>query len=113
MSDSDYLKYRGKCKEACQELCRVDKTLKMVRGHYYDVMWGSQPHWWCIKLDGTIVDPTARQFPTKGTGEYTEFNGIVTCSECGKEVPENEATIIGNGNYAVCSTKCALRIVGL
>jgi len=84
----------------------------MVRGWYDDVLWGKQAHWWCVDLSGNIIDPTIDQFPTK-CGEYIEFNGIVSCSECEKEIPEKDAIIIGNGNYAVCSQRCALSLVGI
>ena len=109
---SDYMKYRGNCKEMC-ELVKEDPTLTLVRGHYYDPSWGEQPHWWCTKPDGTIVDPTKDQFPSKGDGVYVPFDGIVNCAECGKEIPEEKAMIVGNGHYAVCSNQCALRLVGL
>jgi hypothetical protein len=111
VSESDYIKYRGKCKEMCQELIAKDPTLTLVRGHYYDAHWGVQPHWWCIKPDGTIVDPTKDQFLTKGTGLYEPFSGNILCEECGKIVPEEKAIIAGN--YAVCSNRCALNLVGL
>ena len=107
----DYKKYRGKCKQFVDEACKNDPTLTPVRGHYHDPFWGPQPHWWCKKPDGTIFDPTKDQFPTKGTFEYEEFNGIINCSNCEKEIKESEALI--EGNYAFCSTKCNMIFVGL
>jgi len=110
--DSDYLKFRGKCKEMSEAAVLADPTLRLVRGHYYCPLWGrDEQHWWCVKSDGTIVDPTARQFPSRGLGTYTEFNGIVTCDQCGKEVPEAEARF--DSNYAFCSSACNMRFVGL
>ena len=108
---SDYQKYRGKCKEYAEELVRKDPTLQLVRGHYICPIWGAQAHWWCVDLDGKIVDPTARQFPSKGLGEYIPFDGRIYCEQCGKETTEEEAHI--NGNYACCSYSCAMRLVGL
>ena len=35
MNENDYLKYRGKCKEFCEELVRENPDLTMVRGHYW------------------------------------------------------------------------------
>jgi len=111
-SEDDYKKYRGKCKEYVEVLIAYDKTLKAVRGHYICPIWGSQAHWWCVKPDGTIIDPTAKQFPSKGrTGEYIPFDGKLICENCGKEVLEENAHI--NGNYACCSYSCAMRLVGL
>jgi len=108
---SDYLKYRGKCKELSEAAIALDPTLRLVRGHYYCPMWGQQDHWWCEKPDGTIVDPSVNQFPSKGMGEYEEFNGVCECAQCGKEVSEDEAIL--EGRYALCSENCRLRFVGL
>lgn len=108
---TDYRKYRGKCREFVEELVEKDPTLTAVRGHYICPMWGKQAHWWAVNTSDQIVDPTAKQFPSKGMGEYIPFNGMITCEQCGKEVREDEAHI--NGNYACCSYACAMRLVGL
>lgn len=42
-------------KEAFPELIRV-------RGHYNDIWFGPQPHWWLKTEEGVIIDPTCRQF---------------------------------------------------
>lgn len=112
MSDEeDYTKYRGKCKEMSEALIKADPSLTLVRGHYYDPIWGEQPHWWCKKVDGTIVDPTKDQFPSKGKCTYVEFSGIVECANCGKEMKEEEAEF--ESNYAFCSYTCHGRFVGV
>lgn len=108
---SDYMKYRGKCKELSEAAVALDPALRLVRGTYWCPMWGNQAHWWCEKSDGTIIDPSAKQFPSKGMGEYTEFNGVCECAECGKEVMEEEASF--ESRYAFCSDRCKLRFVGL
>jgi hypothetical protein len=111
---SDYVKYRGKCKEFCEEAIRNDPTLRLVRGYYYCVPWGTdEAHWWTVRQDGTIYDPTKDQFPDKGAGFYEEFDGFVTCSECGKRIKEEDAEIDGNGHYAFCSGLCHGRFVGV
>lgn len=107
----DYLKYRGKCKEMSEALIAADPTLTLVRGHYYCPFWGEQPHWWTVTQDGTINDPTKDQFPSKGDGVYTPFNGLVHCANCGKEMKEEEASF--ESNYAFCSDSCHMRFVGL
>lgn len=112
MSDSNYAKYRGKCKEMSEAACAADPTLTLVRGHYHCPVWGEQPHWWTVRSDGTVYDPTAPQFPSGGLGEYVPFDGIVPCAECGKEMREEDVRT-AEGNYAFCSTACALRFVGL
>ena len=109
--EDDYLKYRGKCREMSEALVATDSTLTLVRGHYHCPIWGEQPHWWCKRSDGTIVDPTKNQFPSRGIGEYVEFNGIIECANCGKEIKEEDADI--DGNYAFCSYQCHGRFVGV
>jgi hypothetical protein len=108
---TDYLLYRGKCKEMCEALVASDPSLTLVRGHYYDFLWGEQPHWWVKKIDGTIIDPTAKQFPSKGNGEYVEFDGWVECSNCGKRMREEEGEY--ESNYVFCSYTCHGRFVGV
>jgi hypothetical protein len=108
---TDYEKYRGKCKEISEALVLENPTLILIRGRYHCPFWGEQAHWWCKKSDGTIVDPTKDQFPSKGAGEYVEFNGMVQCSECGKEMKEEEASYVNN--YCFCSYECHGRFVGV
>ena len=108
---SDYEKYRGKCKEISEHFIALDPTLILVRGYYMCPTWGQQPHWWCKKQDGTIFDPTSDQFPSKGRFTYIEFDGKIQCSDCGKEITEEEADI--DGNYAFCSYQCHARFVGV
>lgn len=110
----DYTKYRGKCKQLSEELIEKDPTLTLVRGHYYCPTWNTmEPHWWCEKEDGTIVDPSCKQFPSKGEGKYFPFNGIVECAECGFEMKEDDEKVIFYGNYAFCSDYCCGRYVGV
>lgn len=107
-----YKAFRGRCKELSEAACANDPTLTLVRGHYFCPLWGSEePHWWCVAPGGRIHDPSKEQFPSKGMGIYTPFNGTVECSECGKEMAEKDARF--DGNYAFCSTACHMRFVGL
>lgn len=109
---SDYLKFRGKCREMSEAAAAADPTLTVVRGYYHCPMWGAQEHWWCTAPDGSIVDPTAAQFPSKGIGEYIAFSGGYPCAECGKEVPEAEVEH-AEGRYVFCSYECYGRFVGM
>lgn len=110
--EEGYKKYRGRCRELSEAACREDPTLTLVRGHYFCPLWCSEePHWWTVRQDGTIYDPTRLQFPSKGFGIYTPFNGVIACSNCGKEVQEEEADI--DGNYAFCSHLCHGQFVGI
>ncbi len=112
LSTSDYRRYRGRCKSMCEEAILADPTLKLVRGHYYCPIWNcEEPHWWTLRPDGTIFDPSTRQFPSNGLGIYTPFDGMVTCVECGKEMPEEDA--VEAGSYAVCSSRCYGSLVGV
>ena len=103
---------RGTCKEACEKLLGDRPDLRLVRGHYFCPYWDTDnEHWWCVDAEGNIVDPTASQFPSNGHGTYTEFNGTVACAQCGADTPEDQ--VYGYGNYGFCSTRCAMRFVGL
>lgn len=107
---SDYEKYRGKCKKICTEMAEKDPTLTIVKGWYYCPFWGKQAHYWLVK-DGKIIDPTARQFPSKGIGEYVPYDGNVECAECGKTLKEEDAIL--ESHYAFCSGTCYRRFVGV
>ena len=110
--ETNYSKYRGKCKEFVDIALKNDPTMRAVRGYYHCPMWGKQEHWWCERSDGSIYDPTVKQFPTAGIcAEYEEFDGVCVCEECGKRFKEGEGQM--QGPYPVCSTKCALKLVGL
>jgi hypothetical protein len=111
--DDAFLLYRGKCLAYATAAVEADPTLTLVRGHYDCPLWGLQAHWWTTRPDGTISDPTAAQFPSGGLGDYLPFDGMITCDDCGTRVPEAQATMLGNGHYAVCSYACALHFVGL
>lgn len=104
---------RGKCKEKSEKLVAENSNLKLVRGWYHCYGWGTvEQHWWCKdKITGEIVDPTKDQFPCRGTGDYEEYKGILSCAECGKELPEEEMQLAGR--YPVCSGECYGRLVGV
>lgn len=108
---SDYAKYRGKCKEMAESAIVSDPSLTLCRGWYYDPFWGEQMHWWTKRQDGSIYDPTKDQFPSKGLGTYREFDGFYECEQCGREVAEKD--MIPAGTHPCCSNKCAFALVGL
>lgn len=111
MTTSDYMQYGGKCKEFAEKLVWQDPGLRLVRGYYHCPLHGKQEHWWAQRDTGEIVDPTAKQFASKGAGEYEEFDGIIQCSECGVDVREEETIMMGR--FPVCSDRCAMRLVGV
>lgn len=108
---TDYQRYRGKCREMSEAAVRSDPSLTLVRGYYYCPAWGKQAHWWTRRPDGSIYDPTRLQFPSKGNGEYVEFDGWFECSECGKRIREEEDGTVA-GNYIFCSNACYGHFVG-
>ena len=110
---TDYQKYRGKCKEMSEAAVKADPSLTLVRGYYYEPIWDkTEQHWWTRRSDGSIYDPTAKQFPSGGIAEfYKEFDGMVKCEICGKIMPEEKAII--QGRFALCSTLCVMELVGL
>lgn len=107
----DYTEFRGKCKEMSEALIEADPTLTMVRGWYHCYIWGPQQHWWVKDINGNIIDPSARQFPSKGNGEYEEYDGYIDCEQCGKRVHEDDAYF--DGNHAFCSSSCFRLCVGI
>lgn len=79
----------GKCKEACQEMMVAFPELKLVPGHIYDAGIGKRSHHWCVAEDGTIVDPTATQFPLLSEYEPWKPGDEVRagkCMNCGDEI---------------------------
>lgn len=112
LSQLNYARFRGRCKELAEAACAADPTLTLVRGHYFCPVWNSdEQHWWTVREDGTVYDPSKEQFPSKGLGVYTPFSGMVICAECGTEIPEEKA--MGEGSYGFCSTRCWRRCVGV
>lgn len=114
VTPSDYQKYRGKCLDFCYEEIAKDSSLTLTRGFYYCLFWGEQQHWWLTRSDGSILDPTKDQFPSKGLGEYVpipEGGLVIPCETCGKEIEEKNFIVMGN--YVVCSDSCARILVGV
>jgi hypothetical protein len=91
----------GQCDEATARMVAAFPELKRVRGHYHCILWGERAHWWCVSPEGDIVDPTARQFPSRG-GHYEpwqegEPEPTGMCPECGGLCYEGAS---------VCSDEC-------
>lgn len=108
----DYRVFRGRCRELCAVELAKDESLVLVRGHYFCPAWATnEPHWWLERPDGSVFDPSARQFPSNGAGLYEKFNGFFCCEQCGTEVEEEK--VVPAGPYPCCSQQCALRLVGL
>lgn len=79
----------GQCAEATEQMQAAFPTLTRVRGHYYCPFWGEREHWWLVDPAGQIVDPTAAQFPSRGSGVYvprdeTQPEPTGRCPNCGE-----------------------------
>jgi hypothetical protein len=82
---------RGLCKEVTERMAAAFPELRRVRGHYVCPSEGRLQHWWLVAADGTIVDPTKRQFVSDGKGAYEPHEGPVPtgkCLNCGEYVYE-------------------------
>ena len=98
----------GKCREITELMRAAFPELDRVRGHYCCPVWGERAHWWLIEPDDwQVVDPTAAQFPSKGTGTYVawkegarEPTGM--CPNCGEPCYDG---------HSVCSDKCGVEYV--
>ncbi len=110
-ANDGYRLLAGKCHTICEAIAKVDDEWTLTRGHYVCPQWGTRSHWWLKAKDGTIYDPTVDQFPAPRRGEYVEFTGIVECAQCGKEMPEADASF--DSNYAFCSGACHGYFVGV
>lgn len=110
----DYHKFRGKCKQLAEDAVKQDRTLTLVRGYYICESWGKQTHWWTTRPDGTVFDPSCRQFPSKGSGRYIPFSGEFVCDVCGKAVAESDVYQVElGGEYALCSAECYGKYLGV
>lgn len=84
----------GECHEVSHAMAAVFTELTVKKGFYHCHSWGRRTHWWLVDEDGQIVDPTARQFPSAGRGDYQaisddELPELVPtgrCMDCGDDV---------------------------
>lgn len=63
---------RGKCAAATKAMAEVFPELRRTCG-FVAAPWGDDQHWWCVAPDGTVVDPTAEQFPYVGGYEEVDL----------------------------------------
>jgi hypothetical protein len=79
----------GKCRETTLEMASAFPALTRVRGHYWCPVRNERlEHWWLVTRNGTVVDPTAMQFLSAGTGRYEPWTEgaeepVGTCLTCG------------------------------
>ncbi len=94
----------GACHEYAEKMVAQFPELAYRKGWYYCLLWGQRMHGWCVTMDGEIVDPTVRQFPSKGRGRYEEIEDeelpTGKCMECG------ELLFGGGGALGFCNSLC-------
>lgn len=92
---------KGLCDVLAQQMAKAFSELTVVKGIYDCPLWDERGHWWCVAPDGSIVDPTAAQFPSGGLGEYRELSETALptgrCMHCG--------AFVYHSQYA-CPGKC-------
>jgi hypothetical protein len=49
------------CSEATNKMIQVFPEIERIRGYVY-VGLNYVPHWWCVDINGNIIDPTAHQW---------------------------------------------------
>lgn len=97
----------GKCADATEAMLTAFPELLRVRGHYYCSAWGERAHWWLVDTDGNVIDPTASQFPSKGSGEYVPWDES-------RQEPTGRCPNCGGHCYnwdTCCSDKCGVEYV--
>ena len=90
----------GQCEEITKRMAGAFPELQRQRGHYVCPSTGRQPHWWLVTPDGTVLDRTKDQFPSRGLGAYELYEGpepTGTCLTCG-------ALVFGDERF--CNAHC-------
>ena len=100
----------GRCAKSTDEMREVFPELTIVRGHVFDGCWGQRAHIWLTAPDGSIVDPTASQYPCLGEYEPwvpgTEVE-VGVCYECGESIYRVFQSLDENcGSEMFCSDRC-------
>ena len=78
------------CSQFTRRMAEQFPELRRVAGFYKSPAGASHgEHWWLETPDGVIVDPTADQWPSKGTGKYVRYDPALhlvskgSCPSCG------------------------------
>lgn len=82
----------GQCEKVTASMLEAFPELTRVRGHYQCPVWGERAHWWLTAPDGSIVDPTVMQFPSRGCGDYEPWDDS-------KELPTGKCMNCGGYAY--------------
>jgi hypothetical protein len=100
----------GQCRQEAEKMGEAFPELRVVKGHV--TVWREilQPqrtaHWWCVAVEGEIVDPTRGQYPWPVTDyeQYVEGDPVRLgkCANCGDEIWGDPAV----SHPTVCSDEC-------
>ena len=103
----------GECDHYTRVMQEAFPELRRARGFYYCFIWGERQHWWLVDPNGSIVDPTAAQFPSRGTCAYRELSD----EEVEREVPIGKCANCGEPTYRhgyssdFCSENCGISYI--
>lgn len=95
---------RGLCDSATKAMVIAFPELRRAAG-FAHTTWGPDQHWWCVAPDGSVVDPTAAQFPVVFRYEELDLDNPAdaarvptgVCADCGDPV---------YGGKSFCSAEC-------
>lgn len=99
----------GLCDTAAKAMAEAFPALTVTKGHVdCPPPWFRRGHWWCVAPCGTIVDPTAAQFPQiLKYEEYTPGDDVRLgrCMNCGDEIwgPDPDSVY----STCVCGEECS------
>lgn len=103
----------AECSNFTKKFVQRFPHLKRVAGFYcveddlnaVEMLPGTE-HWWCVDVDGTIVDPTAEQFSQPGPyvplDEKVHFVRVGRCHNCGIDI----YGLLSEAPQSVCSDEC-------
>lgn len=98
----------GLCSFHSRMMVNEFPELRLARGYYICPMGGRFTHWWNVDPDGNVIDATAGQFLSNGSGEYQEL----TEEECRLSQPHGKCAECGEYTYhdsfskSFCTKEC-------
>ena len=100
----------GLCASATLEMVKAFPELKRVAGYATTALHYRVQHWWCVAPDGSIVDPTVRQFQGL-VPEYEPWQPgmevkVGRCMNCGDDIYRPVGSLDGSMHMCICSDEC-------
>ena len=100
----DYESTYGQCIQATKSMTKAFPELRTAKGFLFDAQWGRRQHMWCVAQDGSIVDPTKKQFPCP-----VEYDEVLPGDE--SRIPTGVRMDCGDDVYngdTFCSEECEM-----